>query len=108
MIHVTGIDSITTEEGRRYLATCACGDRPEFLFEEKYVAEDWALKHVRTGRSKSPGQPALSTLVKQYRTKAEWETYTAHERELWAQMADEIEKQMNSDSGPIPDQIELF
>lgn len=95
-----------------YFAKCSCGEMSPWNLEEKYAAV-WIDKHnllVKNGvlhPTKSLTSPRIDTVYRNYRLLQDDERYEQKDRDLFRQMADEIEGRTKSNDVD-PDQMELF
>lgn len=95
--------------GGSFRGGCTCKQRGPIV-TERYEAEDWGISHlveIERVRLRLRGQPSLAVAMKQYYAAAEDEQYSEPERDLWRQMAEEIDHRLNG-SGEPAEQLKLF
>lgn len=99
----------STPEG--YLPSCSCGWRnTKFVnYTDALTLSDkheWDAKNNRLNRGPRPLAATSARLFRENSTNA---VFTAEEREMWGQLADELEHEIKAQSNaPLEGQIELF
>jgi hypothetical protein len=99
--------------GAGFLAKCStCGWRGSKWRKESQYAQEDGDRHVyqaRALRHNNRPPPSAKTAIRIYRENAESETYTPSERDMWRQLADELEIELAARTkGPVEGQMELF
>lgn len=89
----------------QYRAVCEC--RATSTYGTRQEAEDWGIKHleqIQKVRAHLRGRtPSLATQLAWFNEQADNPNNSARDRELWRQLADELEHRIRSDE---PDEQE--
>lgn len=99
--------------GAGWLARCeTCGWRGDRWRKEPGPAQEDADEHLfdaRNLRLNSGPRPSTRTAIRIYRENSKSDTYTPEERQMWRQLADELEIELAARSkGPVEGQMQLF
>lgn len=105
--------TLTAVMGAGWLARCqTCGWRGDKWRKEPGPAQEDADEHMldaRYMRLNSGSRPSAKTAVRIYRANSENPVYTPEERQMWRQLADELEIELAARTkGPVEGQMELF